>query len=95
MTREEEILFKQQVKNETISRKDELIDAAKRNAAIVSEFIKGAEWADQHPRKGLWDTEKVCEWLKENAWLYDIVQVHCVQTNIDDIIHDLRKAMEE
>ena len=55
----------------------------------------GLETADQHPRKGLWDSEKVCEWLKENAWIYDIVQVHCVQTNIDDIIHDLHKAMED
>lgn len=61
---------------------------------IAHDFVQGAIYADQHPRKGLWEAEKVCEWLKENAWLYDIVQVHCVQTNIDDIIHDLRKAME-
>ena len=26
-------------------------------------YIQGAEWADQHPRKGLWDVEKVIEWL--------------------------------
>ena len=24
-------------------------------------------WADEHPRKGLWDAEKVVEWLKKNC----------------------------
>lgn len=26
-------------------------------------YKDGAEWADKHPRKGLWDEEKVCKLL--------------------------------
>lgn len=88
MTREEEI--KQAAKNRA-DQYEHPVDWDN----CYHHYIQGAEWADQHPRKGLWDAEKVCEWLKENAWLYDIVQVYCVQTNIDDIIRDLRKAMED
>lgn len=51
MNKEEEIKFKKKIKEEIISRKDELIDAAKRNAAIISEFIKGAEWQKQQMMK--------------------------------------------
>lgn len=34
---------------------------------VYDRFLEGAEWADQHPRKGLWDAEKVIEWLKRNC----------------------------
>ena len=96
MTREEEMKFKEQVKNETVSRKDEIMDAAKRNAAIVSEFIKGAEYADQHPRKELWDAEKVIEWLKNNSHKY----VVCDESDFshyayNSLIENLHKAMED
>jgi hypothetical protein len=30
------------------------------NSLICAEdFLAGVEWADQHPKKGLWDAEKV------------------------------------
>ncbi len=95
MTREEKIQFKQQIKNETISRKDELIDAAKRNAAIVSEFIKGAEWADQHPKKGLWDAEKVCDFIKNNCIFSAANSPLIVEFDGEELVRKLRKAMED
>ena len=27
-------------------------------------YVWGAEWADEHPKKGLVDIDKVCEYLK-------------------------------
>lgn len=57
-------------------------------------FIKGAEWADQHPRKGLWDTEKVCNILRnkmDSNWFYEKIG----RADYDSIIEDLRKAMED
>ena len=33
---------------------------------LIDAFKTGAEFADQHPRKGLWDAEKVIEWLMNN-----------------------------
>ena len=64
--------------------------------ARIHAFIKGAEWADEHPREGLWDSEKVIKWILENAdkhtW-YDETENECGITN--DFIKDLQKAMEE
>ena len=94
MTRDNEINFKKKVLSETISRKDELIDAAKRNAAIVSEFLKGAEYADSNPRKGLVDIDKACEWLKndmiEEQAFYNRLERMAI---IDGIVDKFRKAM--
>jgi hypothetical protein len=47
-------------------------------------FIVGAQWADEHPRKGLWDKEKVIGWLKE----------HITFEN-HGLVEELCKAMEE
>ena len=48
-------------------------------------FIGGAEWADQHPRKGLVDIEKVCEYLMKNDKGFILTEMS---------ITELRKAME-
>ena len=36
------------------------------------EFLEGIKWADEHPKEGLWDKEKVCEWLKSECfgWIF-------------------------
>ena len=52
---------------------------------------EGLETADQHPRKGLWDSEKVCKFINENVREYHKSGVF----HIGDFIKDLRKAMEE
>ena len=58
-------------------------------------FIVGAEWADEHPREGLWDKEKVIEWLKENVWGYTYSD-EGGNAMIDEyrLVEDLRKEME-
>lgn len=48
-------------------------------------FQLGAEWADSHPREGLWDKDKVCEYLTEKCKGF-------ILTAKD--IEDLKKAME-
>ena len=42
------------------------------------------DWADAHPRKGLMDIEKACEWLNEHTVLSE-----------KWIIEDFCKAMEK
>ena len=54
---------------EDIKRKEEIEQAIPKNkfgdfhkqVAYEFGFQQGAEWADEHPRKGLVDIEKVCE----------------------------------
>lgn len=62
-------------------------------------FEEGAKWADQHPRKGLWDSEKVISFLKEHATVENSSNIN-IHINgacyhfVNDFIEDLRKAME-
>jgi len=49
-------------------------------------FIEGAKWADEHPRKGLWDSEKVVEWIGGHIY---------IGFGFEDRMNGLRKAMEE
>lgn len=58
------------------------------------------EWADQHPREGLWDSEKVVEWILNNYGTYeqtyaDVGGYIFSDFQIEQFIKDLRKAMEE
>lgn len=78
MTREEEI--KQAAKN----RADQYKHPVDWNNCY-HHYIQGAEWADQHPRKGLWDSKKVCSWIGN----------HLLTSHQGYILEDLRKAMEE
>ena len=59
-------------------------------------FIVGAQWADEHPRKGLWDKEKVIGWLKENVQNYTYSD-GWGDAYIDEewLVDDLTKAMEK
>ena len=60
-------------------------------------FLKGALYADQHPRKGLWDTQKVTEWLENHVREFKYYDSDCSDGNIDieGLIETLTKAMEE
>lgn len=73
-----------------MTRKEEIVAAAESGYFVTKAekfaWIHGAEWADDYPRKGLWDAEKVIEWLRNN-------QHGFILTDID--IEDLRKAMED
>lgn len=54
---------------------------------------KGAEWADKHPRKGLWDGDRVIAWLKENIGEYYMTGEF--EEYFDSMYEDLKKAMED
>ena len=54
-----------------MSREEQTIQAAKdflphiTNAQLTL-FAAGAMWADKHPKEGLWNKDKVIEWLEDN-----------------------------
>lgn len=48
-----------------------------------------ADWADQHPKKGLVDIEKVIEYMKKNSRFKYLLETDW------EVLEDLRKAMEE
>ena len=86
-----------------MSREEEIVQAANENyPSLDSEksyegFKDGAKWADQHPREGLWDSEKVCKCLYEK--IIDVTYLNKDNTNEHydkyEFIEDLRKAIEE
>lgn len=57
--------------------------------------IQMADWADQNPRKGLWDSEKVIKWLRANIDNYAYYNVKTDECGVNDFEEDLQKAMEE
>ena len=68
------------------TRREEIVQEANLKISIElipfkKYFILGAEWADDHPRKGMVDIEEVCRFLKN------------FPTDRTDIINGLRKAM--
>lgn len=68
--------------------------------AILAALQDLADWKDQHPRKGLWDSEKVISFLKEHATVENSSNIN-IHINgayyhfINDFIENLRKAMED
>ena len=54
-----------------------------------------ADWTDQHPRKGLWDAEKVIKWLRTNIDNYANYNVKTNKCFVNDFEEDLTKAMED
>ena len=54
-------------------------------------FKAGVEWADQHPRKGLWDANKILAWISQNIESYCKLDAK----NFNNLLFDLRKAMEK
>ena len=65
------------------------------------DFINGVKWADQNPRKGLWDAQKVIKYINEVLpnyvelnYVFDEIQVNYNKFK-NNFIHDLKKAMED
>ena len=64
------------------------------NQALIShkncyaDYVNGAEWADEHPKKGLVNIKNVCKWLKENASGYSRNDL-----GIEYMINELKQAM--
>ena len=73
---------------------DEEFIAFNQNAS----FINGAKWADENPRKGLVNIEKVCKWLEQNIsrYLFNTGKLdEYIPTCSDKLYDDLKKAMKE
>ena len=84
MTRKEEI---KQAAEEYYNEVKYLSDLS---AFPIAAFKEGAEWADRTM------IEKVCEWLEDN--IYDYLYINRDFNEADyknELIEDLRKAMEE
>ena len=76
-------------------RDDEIFKAAREhsdNRDARMSFSCGARWADEHPRKGLVDIDKVYKWLEENLHMYNTSE--CRGDRIA-FVEDFKKAMEE
>lgn len=63
-------------------------------------FATGVEWADEHPKEGLWDAKKVISFLKEHATVESSsnINIHINGATyhfVNDFIEDLTKAMED
>jgi len=67
---------------------------------VNQSFIEGAKWADQHPKEGLWVSEKIINFLKERTTLENSSNINVYMNgatyhSVNDFIDDLTKAMEE
>lgn len=91
MSREEEFTHEGFVyaNNIYMERKCELFEVKD----IAHDFVQGAIYADQHPRKGLWDGDRVIAWLKEHIGEYYMTNEF--EEYFDSMYEDLAKAMEE
>lgn len=85
-----------------MSREEEIQKAAKIFYASSDDytfynrgFEEGAKWSDQHPRKGLWDADKVIKWLRANIDNYANYNVKTDECFVNDFEEDLIKAMED
>ena len=86
-----------------MSREEQTIQAAKdflphiTNAQLTL-FAAGAMWADEHPKEGLWERDKVIKWIKDHlrfeddGWHTDIENY---KNTIDIVIEDLIKSINE
>ena len=79
---------------EEIIRRKEIEKEAKERFGewpLNMQFVGGAEWADENPRKGLVDIEKVCAFLKDriehDSIDYPMATMH--------LIDDLKRYVEE
>ena len=94
MTREED--FKEEGRIAVNKYARELGDYTFGEGSMVEMFVLGANYADQHPKKGLWDAEKICSFIEENIdnYLYINRDWNAPQIK-SNFIEDLKKAMEE
>lgn len=96
MTREEDLKEEGRVVVDEYVR--ELGDYTFGEESMVKMFVLGANYADKHPSKGLWDAKRVTEWIENNFSCsghgFPLHYLH-VSYQPEDIIRDLCKAMEE
>ena len=67
------------------------VDWSNEDIEIRDFFKRGAEWADENPRKGLWDSEEVCKFLQDRIAHTSIAYLMTTKY----LIEDLKKTMEK
>lgn len=90
MTREEE--FRQAVSDylkECFALKFPTVNERLKESDLYGAFKHGVKWADNNPRKGLVDIDKVVEWLRNN------LEHYMYNYGINEVIIGFTKAMEE
>ena len=84
-------------------REEQTIQAAKdflphiTNAQLTL-FAAGVMWADEHPKEGLWNKDKVIEWIKDHLRFEDDgwhTDTENYKSTIDTVIEDLKKSINE
>lgn len=60
-------------------------------------FIDGVKWADENPKEGMVNSDKVREWIKENMYECDNGEkwVNTYFHTMKEMLNDLRKTMKE
>ena len=91
MTRQEEIINRsiEYGKENPSEYDDERYDLSDLEFA----FEEGAKWADQHPKEGLVDVERVEQWIKDCFAFLNDAGHH--NFKVDKFIENFRIAMEE
>lgn len=90
MTREEEI---QKAIEEEFE--DHLFEDESDYIMQSSKFKKGIKWSDEHPRKGLWDAEKVIDYIYNHAHVRTFGDIVIDDMSVTEFIEAMKKAMEE
>lgn len=70
------------------------------DSANNQRFVEACNWADQHPRKGLWDSEKACQIIHEvinsdTIGQYLIFDDENIDFDSELFFDDLLRAMED
>ena len=55
---------------------------------------QGILWADQHPRKGLWDAKKVIDYIYNHAHVRTFGDIVIDNMSVTEFIKTMEKAME-
>lgn len=86
MTREEEIKIAVQKINEKYH-----------YDALVPACIEAAQWADQNPRQGLVDIDKIASFIKYHAQEFVYISTHSGEAKINEfkLVEAMYKAMED
>lgn len=54
-----------------------------------------ADWTDQHPRKGLWESDKVIDYIYHHAHVRTFGDIVMDDMSVTEFIDKMKKAMED
>lgn len=89
----EELLLERNCEQEEAA--EQFVNGLTCQTSLRSAFKNGARWSDAHPRKGLVDFEKVCEFIRTDASYFVIMNETDTMPifNAYDFINRLKQEM--